>query len=124
LLLITFLLPDTVSTCQGNLCRNRRSPHRVYLIYFLQLDHTYISVNQAASDVSKSYDALVGLFDCIGNFLKRLRIYTEIPLTPPMTEVIVKIMVEVLSVLALAMKQIKQGRCCELIVTKKKKAGF
>jgi hypothetical protein len=91
----------------------------VYLIYFLQLDHTYISVNQAASDVSKSYDALVELFECIGRFLKRLRIYTEIPLTPPMTEVIVKILVEVLSVLTLAMKQIKQGRCCKLIISQK-----
>jgi hypothetical protein len=33
-----------------------------------------------------------------------------IPPTPIMTEVIVKIMVELLSVLALASKQIKEGR--------------
>ena len=46
----------------------------------------------------------------MGNFLKRLEIYTTIPPTPILTEVIVKIMVELLSVLALATKQIKQGR--------------
>jgi len=46
----------------------------------------------------------------LGKFLKRLEIYTTIPLTRIMTEVIVKIMVELLSVLALALKQVKQGR--------------
>ncbi|KAN0113762.1 hypothetical protein V8E52_007415 [Russula decolorans] len=64
----------------------------------------------AASGVTSSYDALLELFDCLGNFLKRLEIYTTIPPNPIMTEVIVKIMLELLSVLALASKQIKQGR--------------
>ncbi|KAF8273132.1 hypothetical protein EI94DRAFT_1840637 [Lactarius quietus] len=63
-----------------------------------------------ASGVSASYDALVELFECIGNFLKRLRIYADLPLSPSMTDIIVKIMVELLSVLALATKQTKQGR--------------
>ncbi|KAH9059313.1 hypothetical protein EDB87DRAFT_1577654 [Lactarius vividus] len=65
---------------------------------------------QTASSVSSSYDALVDLFDCIGNFLKRLRVYTNLPLDLSLTEICVKIMVELLSVLALATKQIKQGR--------------
>ncbi|KAH8987437.1 hypothetical protein EDB92DRAFT_1817905 [Lactarius akahatsu] len=60
--------------------------------------------------VSAGYDALVDLFECIGNFLKRLRIYDGITPTPAMTDVVVKIMVEILSVLALATKNIKQGR--------------
>ncbi|KAH9003298.1 hypothetical protein EDB86DRAFT_2826476 [Lactarius hatsudake] len=64
----------------------------------------------AASGVSSSYDALVDLFECIGNFLRRLRIYTDLPLTPSMADIIVSIMVELLSVLALATKQTKQGR--------------
>ncbi|KAH9177976.1 hypothetical protein EDB89DRAFT_2225892 [Lactarius sanguifluus] len=41
----------------------------------------------AASGVSSSYDALVDLFECLANFLKRLRIYTNLPLTPEMTEI-------------------------------------
>ncbi len=65
---------------------------------------------QAASGVTSSYDALLELFESLGNFLKRLEIYTTIPPTPIMTEIIVKIMVELLSVLALASKQVKQGR--------------
>ena len=57
-----------------------------------------------------SYDALVDIFECIENFLRRLRIYTEIPPSPAMTEMVIKIMVELLSVLALATKQINRGR--------------
>ncbi|KAH9166455.1 hypothetical protein EDB89DRAFT_218772 [Lactarius sanguifluus] len=64
----------------------------------------------AANGVSSSYDALVDLFECVGNFLKRLRVYTDVPLTPSMTEIVVKIMVELLSAFALATEQIKQGR--------------
>ncbi|KAH9032819.1 hypothetical protein EDB84DRAFT_116802 [Lactarius hengduanensis] len=73
----------------------------------------FVGVNvllTAASDVSSSYDALVDLFECLGNFLGRLQIYNDISLTPSMSEIIVKIMAELLSVLALATKQIQQGR--------------
>jgi hypothetical protein len=66
-------------------------------------------------DVSESYDALVDLFDSIGSFLARLDIYTRIPLTTAMTDVVVRILVEVLSTLALATKQVKQGRLSESI---------
>ena len=71
---------------------------------------------KAASGVSSSYDALVDLFECLGSFLKRLRIYTDLPLTPLMTEMSVKIMAELLSVFALATKQIKQGRFSKWII--------
>ena len=76
-----------------------------------------IGMLQTASDVSSSYDALIDLFECIGSFLKRLRIYTDLPLSPSMTDIIVKIMVELLSVLALATKQTKQGRFSRRILT-------
>ena len=68
---------------------------------------------QTAIGVSSSYDSLVDLFECLGNFLKRLEIYTAIPFTPLMTDITVKILVELLSVLALATKQVQQGRLSE-----------
>ena len=71
---------------------------------------------QAASGVTSSYDALLDLFECLANFLKRLEIYTTIPPTQMVTDIIIKIMVELLSVLALATKQIKQGRFSECAV--------
>jgi hypothetical protein len=66
-----------------------------------------------------SYDALVDIFECIENFLRRLRIYTEIEIrpTPATTETVIKIMVELLSVLALATKQINQGRFSMPVLT-------
>ncbi|KAF8259451.1 hypothetical protein EI94DRAFT_1834401 [Lactarius quietus] len=70
----------------------------------------------AVEGVSASYDALLELFECIGSFLKRLEIYTKIPLSHLMTEIIVKIMVELLSILAQAKKQIKQGRLSKRIL--------
>ncbi|KAH8979982.1 hypothetical protein EDB86DRAFT_3248178 [Lactarius hatsudake] len=83
------------------------------LIPFQPAKLVFVGINvlfTAAEGVSASYDALLELFECIGNFLKRLEIYTKIDLSPLMTEIIVKIMVELLSILSQAKKQIKQGR--------------
>jgi len=66
---------------------------------------------QAAVGVGESYDALSDLFERVAGFLARFRVYTEkIPPSPAMSNVMVKIMTEVLNVLALATKQINQGR--------------
>ena len=64
-----------------------------------------------------SYDALVDLFASFENFLSRLRIYTGIHPTPALTDILVKIIVELISTLALATKQVKQGRFSEFIMT-------
>jgi hypothetical protein len=102
-----------VSTSECNLCQCERSPRGTYPVIFVTIYLPNNWKHQAASGVSSSYDSLVDLFECLGNFLKRLEIYTAIPVTPMMTEIIVKIMVELLSVLALATKQVKQGRLSE-----------
>jgi len=75
-----------------------------------------IRARQTAKYVRESYDALVDIFECIENFARRLKIYTEIRPTPAMTEMMVKIMVELLVVLALATKQINQGRLSKLLL--------
>ena len=74
-------------------------------------------LGQAASGVTSSYDALLELFESLGDFLKRLEIYMAIPPTTMMTDIIIRIMVEVLSVLALATKQIKLGRFSKSAIT-------
>ncbi|KAI0263297.1 hypothetical protein BC834DRAFT_327603 [Gloeopeniophorella convolvens] len=65
---------------------------------------------QTAKKVGESYDALVGLFDSIGGFLARLGIYERAPLPVPIAEVVVKVVAEMLSIFALATKEIEQGR--------------
>ncbi len=49
------------------------------------------------------------------NFFKRLESYTEVRPTTAMTDIIMKIMIEVLSVLAIATKEIEQRRTSEFI---------
>ena len=63
-----------------------------------------------------SYDALVDLFTSFENFLSRLSIYAAIPPTPAVANVLVKIIVELISTLALATKQVKQGRFSEFVM--------
>ncbi len=68
------------------------------------------SIIQASKDVAASHDILIDIFERIESFFKRLEAYTGVPQTAAMTDVIVKIMVEVLSIFAIATKEIKQGR--------------
>ena len=70
----------------------------------------HTSDDQTAKYVRESYDALAEVFECIENFLRRLKIYSEIPPTHAMAEMLIKILIELISVLALATKQINQGR--------------
>ena len=73
-------------------------------------------MSQTVKDVIGSYDALLDLFESLGNFVQRLDIYTKMTPTSVMIEIIGKIIVELLSTLALATKQIKQGRLSESIL--------
>ena len=69
-----------------------------------------IQTYQGVEGTIDSYDALVDVFESIDHFLNRLDIYTKIPPTIAMTEMVVKILVELLAILALATKQIKEGK--------------
>ena len=100
--------PSGVSSLNGDFFRHWDPSICAYLPRYFR--PTYIRDYQAAKYVRASYDALVDIFECIENFLRRLKIYTDISLPRAMTEMVVKIMVELLSVLALATKQINQGR--------------
>jgi hypothetical protein len=53
---------------------------------------------------------LVDLFERIQFFLKRLGVHTRITPTNDIVEVLVKIMVEVLSILSIATKEVQQSR--------------
>lgn len=60
-----------------------------------------------------SEDTVVDLLESIEHFLKRLDIYTKIPPTPAMDEIVMRIMVEVLSILAVTTRELKEGRPSE-----------
>ena len=64
-------------------------------------------------DVRASRDTLVDMLERIETYFQRLQTYTEVLLTPEMIDLLGKIMVEVLSILAMATKRLKQGRISE-----------
>ena len=70
-------------------------------------------MSQTAKDVHGSRDNLVDVFERIENFLHRLEIYTEVRPTKEITDIIVQIMVQILSILGIATKDIKEGRISE-----------
>jgi hypothetical protein len=70
-------------------------------------------ISQAAKDVRASQDTLIDVFERVENFFRRLETYAEVPPTAEMMDIIMKIMVEVLSILAIATKETKQGRTSE-----------
>ena len=70
-------------------------------------------ISQAAKDVRASQDTLVDVFDRIEMFFRRLEAYTSVRLTTEMTDVITHIMAEVLSILGIATKEIKESRLSE-----------
>ncbi|KAH8986724.1 hypothetical protein EDB92DRAFT_1818206 [Lactarius akahatsu] len=69
----------------------------------------------AAKDVDASREVLADLFERLENFFKRLEFYMEVPPTEAMTDIIVKIMTEVLNIFAIVTKKMKQGRASALL---------
>ena len=74
-----------------------------------------IQMYQAIKGVLDDYNALADLLESVEHFLNRLDVYTKIPPTDSMTEMIIKILVEPLSILALATKQVQQGKLSESV---------
>jgi hypothetical protein len=72
-------------------------------------------LSQAAKAVSDSLDVLATVFERIENFFRRLETYVGVPATVGMTNIIVKIMVEVLFILSIATKELRQSRASEPI---------
>ena len=72
-------------------------------------------VHQEAKGMHTGYDGLVDLLESVEHVLKPLDIYTQIPPTPPMDEILLKIMVELLYTLALMTKEITQGLPSEFV---------
>ena len=65
-------------------------------------------------DVAASHDTLIRLFERIHLFLQRLNRYVEMPLTDDLTELLGKIMAQLLSILALSTKAMMDRRISEL----------
>ena len=67
-----------------------------------------------AKDACASQDKFIETFNRIEHFFHRLEIYTNITPTMGMTNMVIEIMVEVLTILGIVTKEVKRGRFSEL----------
>ena len=85
----------------------------MYPILSLHISDFNAHIPQAVRDIRSSQETLIDIFERIENFCRRLEVYTGVLATPEMMDMMVKIMVEILSILGIATKEIKQGRTSE-----------
>jgi hypothetical protein len=88
----------------------------VRIPYYFRVDHCNAYISQAAKDARASHDTLLDIFERIEMFFQRLGIYTEVPPTIEMTDITIQIMVEVLSILGIATKEVKYGRMSKYLL--------
>ena len=75
-----------------------------------------VRVIQLAKGIIFNCDALADLLESIEHVLNRLDIYTQIPPTPTMDEIVVKILVELIPTLAMVTTGLKQRRSSESVL--------
>jgi len=73
-------------------------------------------VNQSVKGEISNFDTLVNWLESIENFIGRLSVYTDKDLPPAMVEIVVKIMEELISTLALVTKNLKQRKRGEFVL--------
>ena len=73
-------------------------------------------VIQSAKGIVSNCDALVDLLESIEHFLNRLSIYTRVPPSSAMDEMVAKVLVELISTLALVTEELKQRRSSEFLL--------
>jgi hypothetical protein len=71
---------------------------------------------QAAQEVRADLAALIEVFERMEAFFQRLEIYPKAAFSQEMVDIITQIMVEVLNVLGIATKEIRQGRTSKLLL--------
>lgn len=70
---------------------------------------------QAAKNIEASGDAVVDLLESVERFFRHINIYAQIPHSPALDEMVVNIVLELLTTLALATKRLTQGQMSEFI---------
>jgi len=103
---------DITPTCNGD---TRYSQHPTEGMFLSPYRYpSDVQLNQAANGVITSCDVLADMLESIEHFVNRLRIYTETSHSmPAVDEIVVKLMIELISVLALVTRKLKKRRLRE-----------
>ena len=67
-------------------------------------------ISQTAKDFRASQNSVLDIIERIEMFFRRLEVYTEVEPTPEMMDMMVQITVEILSILGIVTKEIRQSR--------------
>ena len=84
--------------------------------HVLQVDPCDVRVSQVANDCGTDDDIILALFGCIESSLKFLRIHVEIPCNLVVIGKSMKILFQLILVLAVATRKAKQGRLRESVL--------
>jgi hypothetical protein len=108
---------DIVLTCESN-----RSWywHTTRCMYHSLVHCRYrcdIQVHQTSNGVISSCDVLANLLESIQHFVDRLKVYTEISPTPFINKIVVGLIVDLISTLALVTRKLSQRRSREFLLT-------
>ena len=74
-------------------------------------------IHQAAKDVRESHDTLVDIFERMEMFFRRVEVYTEVEPSAEIMDIIIEIMVQVISIIGIATKDIKESRISKFYLT-------
>ena len=102
-------------TCESGFCRCRCPPFGVYAHSLYLRTGNLMSTSQTARDVRASHGTIFDIFERMESFFWRLESYIEVQPTPEMKDIIIKIIVEVLSILAIATKEINRYQRSKLL---------
>ena len=113
--------PLVITTCTTRLFVNQYPSCSAYLSCHLQLAHSSdeIWALQVAKNDAANRDPLVDLFCYVDSVLKRLKICPEVSVIPGVTQILVKIMSQLVFVFAIATKEVKDGPLSESVLISK-----
>ena len=84
-------------------------------LVYMQISLSHPSKQFAKGEISK-FNTLVDWLESIENYIDRLDIYTNTTLSPAMVKIVVKIMEELISTLALVTIELKERKRGEVIL--------
>jgi hypothetical protein len=105
---LIFIYLVGILTCESDICRSGHPPFSVYPHSSYLRTGNLTSTFQAVRDVRASHGTIVEIFERMEFFFMRLVTYIEVQPTAEMRDIIIKIMVEVLSILAITTKEINR----------------
>jgi hypothetical protein len=105
-----YLLSLSLPQIEDSLHWYRHSSRGRLLTTFLDLNSLILNSGGEGRYCELQYEAPVNLFECIQRFLQRLNHYTAVSVMPEMTALLANIMAQILSILALLTRAMKERR--------------